>query len=130
MIKRLLCILFLVSLSGCVTVTEDDEVFVRVTGVAAFKEATLLPEGSRIVVAVIDAATPGVILTQKEFEVAKLPVPFYLSVPESILDKKADYVVWAAIRVNGRPVLQTFKRYPVINNGQLTTELLLEPIEQ
>ncbi|ADN75212.1 conserved hypothetical protein [Ferrimonas balearica DSM 9799] len=129
MIKRLLCLLFVVTLSGCVTVTPTEPDYVRVSGVITYKEATLLPDGSRVVVAIIDAKTPGVILTQKEFDVGKLPVPFYFSVPEDILDKKAEYVVWAAVRVNGRPILQTFDLYPVINNKEFSAEVMLEPIQ-
>ncbi|MBY6186912.1 YbaY family lipoprotein [Marinobacter hydrocarbonoclasticus] len=130
MIKRLLCLLFVLILSGCVTVSESDEKFVRVSGVITYKEATLLPEGSRVVVAVIDAKTPGVILTQREFEVGKLPVPFFFSIPEEVVDKKAEYVVWAAIRVKGQPILQSYNRYPVINNNNFSAEVMLQPIRQ
>lgn len=130
MLKRLLCLLFMLGLAGCVTVTDTEPEPVRVSGVITFKEATLLPEGSRVVVAIIDAKTPGVILTQKEFDVGKLPVPFFFSVPKDILDKKAEYVIWAAVRVNGRPVLQTYDLYPVINNKAFSAEVMLQPIRE
>ncbi|GAA5193259.1 YbaY family lipoprotein [Ferrimonas gelatinilytica] len=128
MYKYLVMMLMTLALSGCVTVKEPQEQFVRISGVVTFKEATLLPANSSILVAVIDADSPGVVLEQREYQVAKLPVPFFFTVPEEMVDNKANYVVWAAVRVQDKILLRTQKSYPVINNGVFNTTVLVEPV--
>ncbi len=128
MYKFIATMLMALLLGGCVTVTEPKEALVRISGVVTFKEATLLPPNSSILVAIIDADSPGVILEQRDYQVAKLPVPFFFTVPEELVDRKANYVVWAAVRVEDKILLRTQKSYPVINNGVLNTTVLVEPV--
>ncbi|WP_298445308.1 YbaY family lipoprotein [uncultured Ferrimonas sp.] len=109
--RTLFAALLLLPLAACVSDTPQlDEVeYVQLSGVVTFKEKTLLPQGSSVTVAVIDANERGAILMRKEFEVAKLPVPFFLSTPKERYNNNADYVVWASIKVKGLdvPLLQT-----------------------
>ncbi|GAA4877213.1 YbaY family lipoprotein [Ferrimonas pelagia] len=113
-------------LTACVTVDESKEDVVRLSGVVTFKEATLLPANSSIMVAVIDADKPGMVLDQKDYEVGKLPVPFFFAIPKDQIDKRANYVVWASVRVQGQTILHTQRQFPVINNGALTATVLVE----
>ncbi|SHH76394.1 YbaY family lipoprotein [Ferrimonas marina] len=129
MIRVFLTALLALCLSACVTVTEPKPEFVRVSGVVAFKEATLLPANSQVMVAVIDADKPGVILEQREFEVGKLPVPYFFAIPEEEVDPKANYVVWASVRVGGQTILRTQRPFPVINNGELSAAVIVEAVE-
>ncbi|WP_028116882.1 YbaY family lipoprotein [Ferrimonas senticii] len=127
--RLLVAVGLLLPLAGCVTDTPDVEQveYAQVSGVIAFKEKTLLPDNSRIVVAVVDANKRGTILMQTEFSAAKLPVPFFLSTPKEKYDDNADYVVWAAVNVDGlaQPLLQTRDPFVrVLNNG--VTNALVE----
>ncbi len=109
-------------LSACVTVEPKTEqvAYTQVSGVVAFKEETLLPEGSSITVAVVDANSRGQVLMSKEFDIVRLPVPFFLATPTENVNAKAKYVVWAAVKVEGinQPLLITQAPFvEVVNNG-------------
>lgn len=134
MFRLFIAAMLLPILSGCISETPNIEAveYVELTGVISYKEKTLLPADSSVLVAVLDANKRGSILMQREFDVAKLPVPFYLSTPLELVDEDADYVVWAAIKVKGVEgnLLQTQKPFVrVINNDQTNAVVEVKPVK-
>lgn len=113
-------------LNGCVTVQPEPPVIIN--GAAGYLEKILLPQGCEITIAVIDLNTPGVIVAQKTFNIARAPVPFKFSLPAQSIDKRIQYGVVAMIKFQGRVIFQTYDRFPVINNGKFTTEVLMKAV--
>lgn len=114
------------ALSGCVTVQPDPPVVVN--GAAGYLEKILLPQGSEITIAIIDLNTPGVIVAQKSFNIARAPVPFKFLLPAQSIDKRINYGVVAMIKYQDKVIFQTYERFPVINNGKYTTEVLMKAV--
>lgn len=114
------------ALSGCVTVQPDPPVVVN--GAAGYLEKILLPQGSEITIAIIDLNTPGVIVAQKSFNIARAPVPFKFLLPAQSIDKRINYGVVAMIKYQDKVIFQTYDRFPVINNGKYTTEVLMKAV--
>ncbi|ESE42738.1 YbaY family lipoprotein [Shewanella decolorationis] len=114
------------ALSGCVTVQPDPPVVVN--GAAGYLEKILLPQGSEITIAIIDLNTPGVIIAQKSFNIARAPVPFKFLLPAQSIDKRINYGVVAMIKYQDKVIFQTYDRFPVINNGKYTTEVLMKAV--
>lgn len=113
-------------LSGCVTVQPDPPVVVN--GAAGYLEKILLPQGSEITIAIIDLNTPGVIIAQKSFNIARAPVPFKFLLPAQSIDKRINYGVVAMIKYQDKVIFQTYDRFPVINNDKYTTEVLMKAV--
>ncbi|MCF1427675.1 MAG: YbaY family lipoprotein [Shewanella sp.] len=132
MIKSLARVLVLCTLilgvSACVTVEPPKPVIVN--GAAGYLEQVDLPPGAVINIAIIDLDTPGSILAQKTFEIARAPVPFKFILPRDTVSENVNYGVVAMITYEGQVQFQTFNRYPVINNGKFTTEVLMKPVSQ
>ncbi|MGI2260056.1 YbaY family lipoprotein [Shewanella sp. GXUN23E] len=122
-----LCTLIL-GISACVTVEPPKPVIVN--GAAGYLERVALPPGAVINIAIIDLDTPGSILAQKTFEIARVPVPFKFILPPETVAPRVNYGVVAMITYKGQVLFQTFNRYPVINNGKFTTEVLMKPVGQ
>lgn len=119
-------LLVLFALSGCVTVQPDPPVVVN--GAAGYLEKILLPQGSEITIAIIDLNTPGVIIAQKSFNIARAPVPFKFLLPAQSIDKRINYGVVAMIKYQEKVIFQTYDRFPVINNDKYTTEVLMKAV--
>lgn len=113
-------------LSACVTVEPEKPVVV--SGATGYLEKIALPRGSTINIAIIDLDTPGVILAQKNFNVAKVPVPFKFLLPADAVKDDVNYGVVAMITQNGRALFQTYDKYPVINNGQHTVAVIMKKV--
>lgn len=126
-IKLAFVFIFVVALSACVTVEPPKPIIVN--GAVGYKEKIMLPPGAVINIAIIDMNTPGAIIAQKTFEVARVPVAFKFILPPETIDKKMNYGVVAMITYRNHVIFQTYNRYPVINNGLFTTEVIMQPVE-
>lgn len=113
-------------INGCVTVEPEPPVVIN--GAAGYLENVLLPQGCEITIAVIDFNTPGVIVAQKTFNIARAPVPFKFSLPAQSIDERIQYGVVAMIKFKDKVIFQTYDRFPVINNGKFTTEVLMKAV--
>ncbi|QLE84938.1 MULTISPECIES: YbaY family lipoprotein [Shewanella] len=114
-------------LAGCVTVEPEPPVIVN--GAAGYLEKIALPQGSAITIAVIDLDTPGVIIAQKSFDIARAPVPFKFTFPADTIDESINYGVVAMIQYQGQIIFQTYDRFPVISNNKFTTEVLMKAVK-
>ncbi|RLV59725.1 chaperone for general secretion pathway YbaY [Parashewanella curva] len=123
--KKLLILLMAMSLTACVTVQKPKPIVIN--GAAGYLQKILLPMNSMFTVAIIDLDTPGVILAQKTFNVATQPIPFKFILPAESIDKKVNYGVVALIKNQDRVIFQTYNRYPIINNGKTTVEVIMQP---
>ena len=121
----LICLL--VALTGCVTVEKPKPVVVN--GYAGYLEKIALPIGAKINIALIDFNTPGAIISQKNFDVARVPVPFKFILSPDLIDKNVSYGVVAMITVNKEVIFQTYDRFTVINNGKFTTEVIMKRVK-
>lgn len=126
MIKRALVLLCVMMLSACVTVTEDEPIIVN--GAAGYLEKIALPKGSSVTIAIIDLDTPGAIIAQKSFDIARAPVPFKFILPSETVSSSINYGVVSMIQYQGQVIFQTYDRFPVINNGIYTTEVLMKAV--
>ncbi|MCW3174297.1 YbaY family lipoprotein [Shewanella subflava] len=117
----------LILLTGCVTVVPDAPVVVN--GYAGYLEKVALPQGSKIYIAVIDINTPGAIISQKSFDIARVPVPFKFIFPAEAIDKNVDYGVVAMITYQEQVIFQTYDKFEVINNDKFTTEVLMKQVK-
>jgi uncharacterized lipoprotein YbaY len=111
-------------LSACVTVEPEPPVIIN--GAAGYLEKVSLPQGCAITIAVIDLDTPGVIIAQKSFNIARAPVPFKFTFGADTIDDSINYGVVAMIQYQGKVIFQTYDKFPVINNGKFTTEVLMK----
>lgn len=121
-----ICSLIAILLNGCVTVQPEPPVIIN--GAAGYLEKILLPQGCEITIAIIDLNTPGVVIAQKTFNIARAPVPFKFSLPAKSIDKRIQYGVVAMIKYQDQVIFQTYDRYPVINNDKYTTEVLMKAV--
>ncbi|ABM25120.1 MULTISPECIES: YbaY family lipoprotein [Shewanella] len=121
-----ICSLMAILLNGCVTVQPEPPVIIN--GAAGYLEKILLPQGCEITIAIIDLNTPGVVIAQKTFNIARAPVPFKFSLPAKSIDKRIQYGVVAMIKYQDQVIFQTYDRYPVINNDKYTTEVLMKAV--
>ncbi|MCG9713709.1 YbaY family lipoprotein [Shewanella insulae] len=126
-LKAILASLLLIMLAGCVTVEPEPPIFVN--GAAGYLEKINLPQGSSITIAVIDLDTPGAIIAQKSFNIARAPVPFKFAFARETIDKSVNYGVVAMIQYQGKVIFQTYDRFPVINNGKYTTEVVMKLVK-
>ena len=113
-------------LNGCVTVQPEQPVIIN--GAAGYLEKIPLTQGCQITIAIIDFNTPGVIVAQKTFDIARAPVPFKFTLPAKSIDKKIQYGVVAMIKYQNQVIFQTYDRFPVINNDKFTTEVLMKAV--
>lgn len=113
-------------LNGCVTVQPEQPVIIN--GAAGYLEQLPLPQGCQITIAIIDLNTPGVIVAQKTFNIARAPVPFKFTLPAKSIDKNIQYGVVAMIKFQDQVIFQTYDRFPVINNDKFTTEVLMKAV--
>lgn len=113
-------------LTACVTVQEEPPIIVN--GAAGYLEKIALPQGCSVTIAIIDLDTPGVIMAQKSFDIARAPVPFKFILPADTVKDDVNYGVVAMILYQGQVIFQTYDRYPVINNNKLTTEVLMKAV--
>ena len=113
-------------LTACVTVQEDQPIIVN--GAAGYLERIALPQGCSINIAIVDLDTRGVILAQKNFDIARAPVPFKFILPADTVKSNANYAVVAMIRYQGQVIFQTYDQFPVINNGKFTTEVMMKAV--
>ncbi|WP_037417492.1 YbaY family lipoprotein [Shewanella xiamenensis] len=121
----LLCLSSL-TMAGCVTVQPEPPIIIN--GAAGYLEKIILPQGSEITIAIIDLNTPGAIIAQKSFNIARAPVPFKFLLPAQSIDKRINYGVVAMIKYQDKVIFQTYDRFPVINNGKYTTEVLMKAV--
>ncbi|GGB47829.1 YbaY family lipoprotein [Shewanella inventionis] len=124
-----LCVFILISvvLSACVTVEPPKPVVVN--GYAGYLEKIALTKGCKINISIIDFNRPGVIISQKNFDVAKTPVPFKFILPAEVISNAVDYGVVAMITYQGKAIFQTYDRYHVINNGKYSAEVLMKRVK-
>ena len=125
-LKKSIVLLSLLVLTACVTVEEVPPVMVN--GAAGYLEKLALPQGSSITIAIIDLDTPGVIVAQKSFDIVRAPIPFKFMLPADTIDDSIQYGVVAMIQYQGQVIFQTYDRFPVINNGKFTTEVLMKAV--
>ncbi|MFT5705709.1 MAG: putative lipoprotein [Shewanella sp.] len=118
----LLCLL----LTACVTVHEKPPIIVN--GAAGYLEKIALPRGCSINIAIVDLGTPGVILAQKSFDIARAPVPFKFILPADTVKDDVNYGAVAMILYQGQVIFQTYDHYPVINNNKFTTEVMMKAV--
>ncbi|QFU25226.1 YbaY family lipoprotein [Shewanella eurypsychrophilus] len=127
MLKRAVILLVcVISLSACVIVEEEPPVIIN--GAAGYLEKINLPQGSKITIAIIDMDTPGVIMAQKSFDIARAPVPFKFILPPETVEKNVNYGVVAMILYQNKVIFQTYDRFPIISNGKYTTEVLMKAV--
>ena len=126
LMKKSIILLCMLVLTACVTVKEKPPVVVN--GAAGYLEKLPLPQGSAITIAIIDLNTPGLIVAQKNFNIVRAPVPFKFLLPADSIDSSINYGVVAMIQYQGRVIFQTYDRFPVINNGKYTTEVLMKAV--
>ncbi|MDH1313352.1 YbaY family lipoprotein [Shewanella xiamenensis] len=129
LLKLKIFILFCLSsltMAGCVTVQPEPPIIIN--GAAGYLEKIILPQGSEITIAIIDLNTPGAIIAQKSFNIARAPVPFKFLLPAQSIDKRINYGVVAMIKYQDKVIFQTYDRFPVINNGKYTTEVLMKAV--
>ncbi|MDI5831451.1 YbaY family lipoprotein [Shewanella xiamenensis] len=129
LLKLKIFILFCLSsltMAGCVTVQPEPPIIIN--GAAGYLEKIILPQGSEITIAIIDLNTPGAIIAQKNFNIARAPVPFKFLLPAQSIDKRINYGVVAMIKYQDKVIFQTYDRFPVINNGKYTTEVLMKAV--
>ncbi|MGB0894478.1 MAG: YbaY family lipoprotein [Parashewanella sp.] len=124
MMKKIFVLLLLGLVSACVTVEKAEPVVIN--GAAGYLERVPIPIGSNITIAIIDLDTPGVIFAQKNFNVATAPVPFKFILPAESIDKSVNYGVVALIKNQNNIIFQTYDRYPIINNGKTTVEVIMK----
>ncbi|GIU02593.1 MULTISPECIES: YbaY family lipoprotein [Shewanella] len=115
-------------LTACVTVTPDEPVVIN--GYAGYLERVTLPAGCRIDIAIIDLNTPGLIISQKNFDIARAPVPFKFTLPADSIDDDIEYGVVAMISYQGQVIFQTYDKFPVVNNDKFTTEVIMKQVER
>ena len=115
------------TLTACVTVEPEKPVVVN--GAAGYLQKIALPQGSSINIAIIDLDTPGAILAQKNFNIARVPVPFKFLLPAETVKDDVNYAVVAMIQHNGRVLFQTYDKYPVINNDKNTVAVIMQPVK-
>ena len=137
-LKNIIILCMIILLQACVAVSdvevENDNTNpqIQISGVLNFSSPTLLPQNSKVTVAVIDRNKTDSVLTYKTYSIGKLPAPFFLLVPKNKIDKKADYIIWASVQVNGIEILRTNNKnddYRVINNSANYATVVLEVIE-
>lgn len=126
-LRHIFFVCIFASLTACVTVEPPKPIVVN--GAAGYLEEMEVPRGSVINIAIIDLDTPGVILAQKNFNVAKVPVPFKFLLPAETVKDNVNYGVVAMIENKGRILFQTYTRYPVINNGKNTAVVIMKPVQ-
>ncbi|MCL1077560.1 chaperone for general secretion pathway YbaY [Parashewanella spongiae] len=126
--KKLIMLFILTTLAACVTVTEEPPIVIN--GAAGYNERVMLPPGSTVTIAIIDLDTPGVIIAQKNFNVARAPIPFKFILPSKSIDKSINYGVVALIKNQGQLLFQTYDRYQIINNGSYTVEILMKMVKK
>ncbi|MCH1921593.1 YbaY family lipoprotein [Shewanella sp. A3A] len=126
LLKGVFALVMLLSVAGCVTVEPDPPVVIN--GAAGYREKLALPPGCTITIAVIDLDTPGVIIAQKSFNVARAPVPFKFILPADTISSKINYGVVSLIQYNNKVIFQTYDKYPVINNGKYTVEVMMKAV--
>ncbi|MCL1068989.1 YbaY family lipoprotein [Shewanella olleyana] len=115
-------------LTACVTVTPDEPIVIN--GYAGYLEKITLPAGCRIDIAIIDLNTPGLIISQKNFDIARAPVPFKFTLPHDSINDDIDYGVVAMISYQGKVIFQTYDKFPVINNDKFTTEVIMKKVDR
>ncbi|MBE8167933.1 MAG: chaperone for general secretion pathway YbaY [Shewanella sp.] len=125
--RKLIILFILTSLAACVTVKDEPPIVIN--GAAGYNERVMLPEGSKITIAIIDLDTPGVIIAQKNFNVARAPIPFKFILPAKSIDDSVNYGVVALIKNQNRLLFQTYDRYQIINNGKFTVEILMKMVK-
>lgn len=130
MLRAMPCLMLLVLLAsmlgGCVTVKPEPPVVVN--GYAGYLERIALPPGCKINIAVIDFNTPNRVISQKNFDIARVPVPFKFIFPAESIEKGTDYGVVAMITYQGKTIFQTYEKFRVINNDKFTTEVLMKQV--
>ncbi|MFK3976916.1 YbaY family lipoprotein [Shewanella vesiculosa] len=126
-IQFALMVLIAMMLNGCVTVEPEKPVIVN--GYAGYAEKIALPQGCKINIALIDFNTPGAIISQKNFDIARAPVPFKFTLPANLINSGVDYGVVAMITYQGNAIFQTYDKFRVINNGQFTTQVLMKRVK-
>ena len=119
--------LMVLMLNACVTVKPEKPVIVY--GYAGYAEKIALPQGCKINISIIDFNTPGMIISQKNFDIATAPVPFKFILPAELIKSSVDYGVVAMITYKGKAIFQTYNKYHVINNGQFTTQVLMKRVK-
>jgi putative lipoprotein len=119
-------ILSLLMLSGCVTVKPAAPVVIN--GYAGYLERIALPQGCKINIAVIDFNTPNRVISQKTFDIARVPVPFKFIFPADSIERSTDYGVVAMITFEGKTLFQTYEKFRVINNDKFTTEVIMKQV--
>lgn len=115
-------------LSACVTIEPDEPVVIN--GYAGYLEKVTLPNGCRINIAIIDFNTPGSVISQKTFDIARAPVPFKFTLPAESIDSDIDYGVVAMITYNDQVIFQTYEKFRVINNDKFTTEVVMKKVSR
>lgn len=126
LLKGVAALLMLLTVAACVTVEPAKPVVVN--GAASYNEKLALPPGCTITIAVIDLDTPGVIIAQKTFNVARVPVPFKFILPADTISDKINYGVVSLVQYNNKVIFQTYDKYPVINNGSNTVEVIMKAV--
>ncbi|OBT10226.1 chaperone for general secretion pathway YbaY [Shewanella sp. UCD-FRSSP16_17] len=127
-VKAAMFALMTFMMTACVTVTPDEPVIIN--GYAGYLEKIVLPQNCKINIAIIGLNTPGLIISQKTFDIARAPVPFKFTLPADSIDEDIEYGVVAMILYQDRPIFQTYEKFPVINNDKFTTEVIMKKVDR
>ena len=125
MLKKILIVIITLYLSACVTV--EPEKPLMISGAIGYKKEFDLPENAMVSIALVDLDKPGKIFEQKTFKVHQQPILFQLYLEKDSIDDDVNYGVVALIRSSNKILLQSYHRYPVINNERFMTEVQLKP---
>ncbi len=127
-VKAAIFALMALMMTACVTVEPDKPVIIN--GYAGYLEKVTLPQGCKINIAIIDFNTPGLIISQKTFDIARAPVPFKFTLPAEGIDDDIDYGVVAMISYQDQVIFQTYEKFPVISNDKFTTEVIMKQVQR
>ncbi|MBL6734572.1 MAG: YbaY family lipoprotein [Shewanellaceae bacterium] len=126
--KIILCLSWILVLSGCVAVKPEQPVVV--SGAIGYVSNKVLPKNAMVTIALVDMDTPGAVISQKSFEVLTQPILFKFTLPADKIDDGINYGVVALISHNNNVLYQSYRRYPVISNKTFVAKLMLKPTQK
>lgn len=125
MFKKVVLICLLCGLTACVTV--EPEKPLQIAGTVHFDSKLTLPHTSEAIIALVDLDNPGRVFETKQLKIYQQPLLFQFYVNKDLLSSEVNYGVVALIRTQEEILLQSYHRYPVINNEKHVVDIYLEP---
>jgi putative lipoprotein len=125
MLKKVVLICLLCGLTACVTV--EPEKPLQIAGTVHFNSKLDLPNTSEAVIALVDLDNPGRVFETKRMKIYQQPILFQFYVDKNLISSEVNYGVVALIRTQQEVLLQSYQRYPVIQNKKHMVDIYLEP---